>query len=166
MVSGATASSRNGSVVLDRWLARKIQPVVVFYVVAVFAAFMAMSHFIFHSPDAVKALAIAAVGVVAATVPGVMGKIEYQLTELGMEKRSLNVKKSGEFEEAFRWDQLSHVVPMRHGFKYFKTMNETNPVRRFWKAHISDQFSGEIHVERNDLERILGTVERRGIAIS
>ncbi len=55
---------------------------------------------------------------------------------------------------------------MKHGFKYVKIMNETNPFRRFWKAHVSDQFSGEIHVDRKDLRRILEIVEQQGIAIS
>jgi hypothetical protein len=42
-------------------------------------------------------------------------------------------------------------------------MSETNPFRRFWKAHISDRFSGEIHAEKKDLERILGVFERHGV---
>ena len=61
----------------------------------------------------------------------------------------------------FAWSELSHVVPVKHGFKYVKTINETNALRRFWKRHISDKFSGEVHVERKDLERILGIVERQ-----
>jgi len=166
MASGATASGRNRSIVLDRWLARKVQPVVLFYVVAVFAAFMAMSHFIFHSPEAVKALAIAAVGAVAATVPSVIENVEYQLTESGIEKRAVKKKGPDEFKGVFRWDELGHIVPTKHGFKYYKIVNETSPLRRLWKTHIADEYSGEIHVETKDLERILGIVERRGIAIS
>ena len=166
MVSHATASSRSGSVVLDRWLARKVRPVVVFYVVVVFVAFMAMAHFIFHSPKAVKALLIAAVGVVAATVPGVIEKVEYQLTESGIEKRVMKKKGSGGFADVFRWDELSHIVRMKHGFKYYKTVKEASLLRRFWKTHIIDEFSGEVRVENRDLGRILGIVERRGIAVS
>lgn len=161
MVEDTTTSSEKGSVVLDRWSARRVQPAVVFYVVAVFAVFIAVSHFVFHSTEAVKALAIAALGAVAATVPSVMGKIEYRATASGIEKRTLDAKKPAAFEEALRWDELSRVVPMRRGFKYYRATNETNPARRFWKTHVSDRFSGEIHVERQDLGRILGIVEQQ-----
>jgi hypothetical protein len=137
----------------------------VLYVLAVFAAFIALSVFVFHSPDAVKALVIAAVGGVAATVPGVIEKVEYRLTPSGIDKRPINTKKPRPFQDVFCWDQLSHVVSMQHGFKYYKTMNETNPLRRFWKQHISDAFSGEVHVEKKDLDRVLEIVERQGIAV-
>lgn len=166
MVGGETASSSDGSTALDRWSARKVQPVVVLYVVVVFAAFVAAARFIFHTPEAVKALVMAAVGAVAATIPGVIGKVEYRATTSGVEQRKLDEKKPRQFEEAFRWDELSHIVPMRYGFKYYRTMHETTPVRRFWKLHVCDRFSGEIHLERHDLDRILGLVERQGVAIS
>jgi hypothetical protein len=166
MVSDATASSRNGLIVLDHWSARKVRPVVVFYVVVVFVAFMAMAHFIFHSPKAVKALLIAAVGGVAATIPGVIEKVEYRLTESGIEKSVTKKKGSGGFADVFRWDELNHILPMKHGFKYYKIVNETSLLRRFWQTHISDEFSGEVRVEKKDLGRILGMVERRGITIS
>ena len=65
----------------------------VVYVVVVFAVFAAIAHFIVRSPEAVKALLMAAVGTVAATVPGVMGKIEYRMTASGIERRTLNEKK-------------------------------------------------------------------------
>jgi hypothetical protein len=166
MMDGTEASSSNEPGIQDHWSARKVQPIIVLYVVAVFAAFVVLSIFVFRSPEAVKVLVIAAVASVAATVPGVMEKVEYRLTESGIEKRTVNTTKPREFMDVFRWDQLSHVVPMKHGFKYFKIMNETNPFRRFWKVHVSDQFSGEIHVDRKDLRRILEIVERQGIAIS
>jgi hypothetical protein len=161
MVSGAAVSNRSGAAVLDRWSARRIQPIVVLYVAAVFAAFMVLAHFVFHSPEAVKALLIAAVGGIAATVPGVIEKVEYQLTDSGLGKRPLKGKKPSQCKDVFRWDELSRVVPTKHGFKYHKTMNETNSIRRFWKAHISDQYSGEVHAEKDDLDRVLGIVERQ-----
>ena len=151
---------------MDRWSARKVQPIVVLYVLAVFAVFIALSHFVIQSAAAVKALALAAVGAVAATIPGVLGKVEYQATEAGIERRTVNEKEPGGFEGVFRWDEVSHVVPMRHGFKYYKTLHETKPFRRFWKLHVSDSFSGEIHVEKKDLERVMALVERRGVEIS
>jgi hypothetical protein len=157
---------RGGSIAVDRWSSRKVQPIVVLYVLAVFAVFIALSHFVIQSAAAVKALALAAVGAVAVTIPGVLGKVEYQATEAGVERRTVNEKEPGGFEGVFRWDELSHVVPMRHGFKYYKTLHETNPFRRFWKLHLSDAFSGEIHVEKKDLERIMALVDRRGVEIS
>jgi len=160
MASDATASSRGESTVLDRWSSRKVPPVVVIYVVGVFAAFIALSIFVFHSLDAVKALLIAAVGAVFATIPGVMEKVEYRMTEVGIEKRASGKKEPGSFEELFRWDELDRIVPTKHGFKYYKIMNETKPLRRFWKAHVSDRFSGEVHVEKADLERVQEGVRR------
>lgn len=166
MDSGAKASGRDGSTVLDHWSARKMRPIVLLYVVAVFAVFMVLAYVVFHSREAVKALAIAAVGTVAATVPGLIEKVEYRMTESGIDKRALNPKKPREFAEVFRWDELSHVAPMRHGFRYSKTLTEANPLRRFWKAHFSDRYSGEVHIEREDRDRVLAVVERRGIAVS
>lgn len=160
MVGGTTATNSVCSEVLENWSAHKVQPVVVLYLVAVFGAFVALAHFVLHSPDAVKALAIALVGAVGATVQGVIDKIEYQITESGIEKRPIRKKKPEQFKSVVRWDELSRIVPMKHGFKYYKTLDETNPFRRFWKLHLSDRFSGEVHVERKDLERILGIVDR------
>ncbi len=166
MIDGAAASNSNESGTLDRWSARKIRPIVMFYVVAVFAVFIALSYFVFHSSKAVRVLVIAAVGAVVAMVPGVAERLEYRVTATGIEKRTVKTNKPREFKLVFRWDELSHVVPMRHGFNYYKTLNETNPLRRFWKAQISDQFSGEVHVEKEDLGRVLEIVEQRGITIS
>jgi hypothetical protein len=152
--------------VLDCWSARRVQPIVLLYVIAVFAGFVAMAYFVFHSGDAVKALVIAAVGALAATVPSVIGKVEYRLNDSGIDKRPVNEAKPHDFEGVFSWDELSHVVPLKQGFKYFKTMKETSAVRRFWNLHISDRFSGEVHVEKSDLERVLKLVEKQGIPIS
>ncbi len=163
-MTDATVPTTGGPAVLDRWSARKVQPIVVLYVVAVFAVFGAVAHFVVHSTDAVKALAIAALGAVAATVPGVMERVEYRLTESGLEKRSAK-RSPGPFQEVFRWPELSRVVPTGHGFKYFKATNEPNPLRRFWRRHFSDVCSGEVRVEREDLERVLGLVERQGVPV-
>jgi hypothetical protein len=163
-VTDATAPTPGGPAVLDRWSARKVQPIVVFYVVAVFAVFAVVAHFVFHSTEAVRALAIATLGAVAATVPGVMERVEYRLTESGVEKRSAR-KSPGPFQEIFRWPELSRVAPTKHGFKYVKATDEPSPLRRFWRRHFSDVCSGEVHVEREDLERVLGLVERQGIRV-
>lgn len=160
MVSNATEPDRSHSTVLASWSARKVRPIVVLYVVAVFAAFILLSVVVFHSQEAVKALAMAAVAAVAATVPGVLEKVEYRMTGSGIEKRPVKKNQLTEFKEVFLWDELHHIVMMRHGFKYSKKMVETNPLRRFWKANFSAEFSGEVHVEKQDLERIVGIVER------
>ena len=165
MMDDLTASSSSGSEVLDRWSARKIRPIVVLYVVAVFAAFIAVAYFVFDSLEAVKALALAAVATIGATLPGIMERLEYRLTEAGIERKKLK-DTSSEFKEVFRWDELSHVVPMRHGFKYFKTLKETNPLRRIWKVHFCDEYSGEVRVEKADLGRVLGIVKGQGISFS
>ena len=57
--------------VLDQWSARKIRPSVVFYVVGVFAAFMAAAQFVFHSPTGTMALAAAAVAAILQLLLGV-----------------------------------------------------------------------------------------------
>jgi hypothetical protein len=151
----ATASSSHGSEVLASWSARRVPPVVVLYVVLVFAGFMAIAHFVVHSPTAVKALAIAAAGAAIATLPSVLERIEYRLTASGVEKRAVRANDPPGFEEAFRWDELTRIVPMRRGFKYIKMVPETNALRRFWNLHISDEYSGEIHIEKPDLDRVL-----------
>ena len=164
MESDATATGGNGSTVLDQWSASKIQPIAILYIVAVFAVFIVLSIVVFHSRDAVRALLVAAVGGVAAIVPGILEKGEYRLTESGIEKRTVNTKKPRPFKVVFRWEELDRIAPMKHGFKYFKILNETNPLRRFWKGQICAEFSGEIHVGKQDLQRVLETVRRHGIA--
>jgi hypothetical protein len=166
MASEALASNGDSPEILDRWSARKVQPVVIVYLLGVFAAFIAASLVIFHSPDAVKALLIAAVGAVTATLPSVLSRVEYRATSSAIEKRSVDKHNPREFEEVFRWDELSRIVPVRHGFKYSKKTIEANSLRRFWRLHLSDRYSGEIHVEKRDLERVLGLIERQGMATS
>jgi hypothetical protein len=157
----AAATHPEGAVILDRWIARKTRPVVVFYVALVFAAFGMVAFFALHSPAAVKALLLAAVGAIAATVATMAEKVEYRLTDLGIDKRPNNPDKPKPFNEVFRWDQLDRVVPMKHGFKYVTTIPGGNSLRRFWNLHISDRFSGEVHVEKRDRDRILRIVEQR-----
>ena len=161
MVSSESVSNGHGAEVLDHWSARKVPPVVLLYLGAVFAACMALAYFVFDSGEAVKALVVAAVGAIGAATPGVLEKVEYRLAESGIDKRKLDPKKSGEFKNVFRWDELSHIVPTRHGFKYYKVVNESKALARFWKRHLSDTYSGEVRVEQHDLDRVLGLVERQ-----
>jgi hypothetical protein len=152
--------------VLYRWTARKVRPIILLYVAFVFLAFMAAALFVFDSMAAVKALIIAAGGSIFSLLPGVNTKIAYRLTESGLEKKPLNSKAQADFKSVFTWDQLSHVVPMRHGYKYYLPLNESNPLRRFWKAHISDAFSGEFHIEEQDREEIMRILTGHEIPLS
>ena len=60
------------SAVIYQWSARKIQPIVVVYVALVFLGFIAMSFFVFHSRDAIKALIVTGVGSVFSLLPSVL----------------------------------------------------------------------------------------------
>lgn len=164
MAPASTESGREESTELDRWSARKVRPVIVLYVSVVFVAFMVLAHFVFHSPDAVKALLVAAVAAIIATLTSVFERVEYRATEEGLEKRSLKAKDPRPFTPVFRWDELNRVVPMRHGFKYVKVVAERRPFQRFWNRHVSDQYSGEVPVERQDLARVLAVVRQQGIS--
>ena len=154
------------AVFLHQWSARKMQPAVILYVAAVFVAFILVSYFIVHSMTAVKALAIAAVGLTAPLIPLVLTKIEYQLTKTGLEKRPLNTKSPGEFKEVLRWKQLDHIIPMKHGFKFYKSISKSNVFQRYWKYHVSDAFSGEVHLETEDRAQVLSIIERFEIPTS
>ena len=110
------------------------------------------------------ALALAAVGFVAAFGPGVFGRIEYRLTRTGLERRPLNREKPGEFQDVCRWRELAYVLPTRHGFKFYKPLNESNPLRRLWNAHLSDAFSGEIHADAGDRDRVVDPDPKRSVA--
>ena len=140
--------------ILHQWSARKIHPMVMVYVVAVFLVFMAVSRFVFHSPAAVKALALAAFGAVVAMIPSALGRLEYRFTPSGLERRPVDRKEPRDFEEVFRWQELSHTIPLKHGFKYYLRMEDAGPMRRFWRTHISDEYSGEFHVETDDRDTV------------
>lgn len=159
-------STRDEAGVLDQWTARKIQPRIVVYVGVVFAAFMALAHFLFHSPAAVKALAAAGTAAIFQLLLGVVNKVEYRLTESELKKRPLKEKEPAQFESVFRWEELSHVVPIKNGFKYFKQVDQSSKVRQFWNTYLSEAASGEVHLEAEDRERILGVMAGRNIPMS
>ena len=163
MTEGPTVPDDPETTVLESWSARTLHPTVLLGVVGVFAAFTALGFFVFHSRDAVKALLFAAVGAVFAALPMVLSKIEYRLTPSGLDKRPLATRKRTPFREVFRWNELTHVARTRHGFTFRKDLDELNPLRRFWKLHVSDRYSGEVHVERADVDRVLEAVEARGV---
>ena len=151
--------------VLYQWSARKLQPVVLAYVAAVFLGFIALSFFVFHSMTAVKVLAMTAVAAIVPLVPSVIMRIEYRITERGLDRRTLNRDEPQEYERVFRFDELSHVVSMKFGFKFYLPLKASNPLRRFWMAHVSDEFSGEVHVEPEDRETVRNILAEQGIPI-
>ena len=153
------------SEVLCRWTARKMQPVVLLWVALVFLALIVVTYVVFHSMKGVMALFLGAIGYIVPLVPMILNRLEYRLTEQKIEKRKLDEVKPGEFAAVVEVDHLSHIVPIRYGFKYYKPLEEKNPFRRFWKMHISDGFSGEVRVERADLSRVLDALGRRGVAV-
>jgi hypothetical protein len=157
------SSNSDEPVVLHQWSARPLRPIVIFYVVLVFAAFMTIAHFVLHSTAGVKALALAAVGVIVPLVPSVLGKIEYRMTGAAIEKRKLDEKDPRQFEEVVRWEDLSYVVRSGNGFKYHLAVDEGNPLRRFFKSHFSDAFSGEVQLGPTEREEIMGLLEKRGV---
>jgi len=163
---GPDGSAKDEPTILYSWIARNVQPVVILYVTVIFAVFIALAFFVFHSVDGVNALAAAAIGSVVALVGNVVVRTEYQLTEFGLRKRPFPTAKPKDFKEAFSWGDVDYVIPTKHGFKYFRPIEETNPFLRFWIAHLSASSSGEVHVEQGEQERVMGHLVHRKIPTS
>jgi hypothetical protein len=161
----SAAANADEPVVLCHWTARTMEPIVLVWVALVFVAFIALSLFVFHSMSAVKALLAAAVASLVPMVPAVLNRVEYKLTERELTSRRLDPKNPRDYRRVFVLDELSHIVPTRCGFKFFNTLDEPSFLRRFWKTHISDAFSGEVHVAKEDQERVVGVLARQGIAV-
>jgi len=152
--------------ILLEWTARKMQPVVLIYVAAVFLVFIVVVVLVFDSMTAVKALALTAVAAIVPLVPSVLARVDYRLRGGLLEHRPHHDKDPKNYAAVVRLDELSHVKPMRHGFKYFKLLDESNPLLRFWKLELSDQYSGEVHVEPDDQNRVLTILADEGVTVS
>jgi hypothetical protein len=148
---------------LIEWTARKVQPVVILYVALVFVGFILIAHFVVHSPTAVKALLLASVGAIVPLVPTVLSRLEFRLHARHLERRPVNEKDPKEFATVFTVGELSHIVPTRHGFKFYRPIDVASPFRRFWKLHTSDRYSGEVQVEPADRESVLGALTELGV---
>jgi len=151
--------------VLCSWSARAVQPVVLLCVTAVFVGFILIAHFVVHSKEAVIALALASVGAIVPLVPLVSRRIEYRLTPDEIQKRKPEKGESGEFSSIVRLDRLVRIVQVRNGFKFFRQLDEPNPFKRFWKLHLSDAHSGEIHVEKTDRDEVLAAMRDLGVTV-
>ena len=110
-------------------------------------------------------LAMTAVAAIVPLVPTVLQKVEYRSTEDRLEKRPLGKEEAREFERVFRWGELSHVLAVSNGFKFYKPLGESNPFVRFWKLHVSDKYSGEVHVEKQDQKRVNELLKELGVII-
>ncbi len=147
------------------WSARKMQPKVVIYVAIVFLAFIVVSYFGFHSISAVKTLALTAVGAIVPLIPMLTSRIEYQLTEQKLEFRAVRKKQNKVYKTLFYLDKLSYVVQISTGFKFYLIFNEPNFIKRFWKKHIIDNYSGEVKIEKADLLNIINKLKDYGITV-
>jgi hypothetical protein len=148
------------------WIARKVRPVVALYVAGVFGVFMVLAHFVFHSPEAVKALFLAAMAGEASLAPSLLSRLEYRITEGGIARRPLSKEKPREFQDVLSWSHLSHMTPTRTGFKYFRTVPGTDPrLLRFLKLNVLGDHSGEIYVEPEDRERVRALLEGRCVLV-
>ena len=61
-------------------------------------------------------------------------------------------------------DRVEYIVRTAHGFKFYLPLDEPNPLRRFFKAHLSDAYSGEVHVDTADQERVVAVLNRYGVS--
>jgi hypothetical protein len=163
MTSSVETNDRDPSDLEHTWSERDIRPAILLYVAGVFAVFLALAHFIVRSTDAVVALFLAALASVGATVPGTLKRTEYRLSPHGLSKRPLSRKQPRDFVEVFTWDELSHLVPTRSGFKYYKKLEESNRLRRFAKVHLLSDYSGEFHVGAAHRSRVETIVDLQGI---
>ncbi len=147
----------------ERWKARTIRPVTALYLTAVLGAFMAVAGFVFHSKEAVLALVGLTGGELVLLAPSLLNRVEYLLTESGLQKRPHRPKGPRPFEDVFALDELSHLVPTAAGFKFYKKLSEPNALKRFYKLHISGDYSGEFHVEPAERGRVEDVFRARGI---
>jgi len=152
------------SPVIDRWQARTMQTTfIVSYIGVVLAVLIPLAIFVFDSIAGIMTLAATAVGAIVPLLPNLRSKIEYRLSEAGLEKRRLRREHPAPFKELFRFPDLDYIVPNRRGFIYYKKMEATTPLRAFINRNLSDNYSGEVHLETADRERVLARLAERGV---
>ena len=151
--------------IMHAWTTRKIPPIILLGVIGVFVGYMLLAHFVFHSIEGVKALLLGSVGVVAPLVPAILQRVEYRITDRGLQKRPFRRVRPGEFEDVFRWEELDCLESTRHGFRYHRPFEATGGFRSFWRRHVSDAYSGEFRAQEEDRRQILEIAGQRGIAV-
>jgi len=158
-------SAEHASPIVDQWTARSMRPIfALIYLPVVFAVLIALAFFVFNSIAGVTSLVMSGIGAVVALLPSLLTRVEYRLSESGLEKRPVRRQNPAPFRELFRFPELEHIVPRKHGFMYYKKMDSTTALRDFYRRHISDEYSGEVHLENEDRERILTHLAERGVA--
>ncbi len=148
------------------WRARTIRPMIGVYVAGVFVGFMALAQFVFHSREAVAALFFTGVGSLVALLPNMMARMEYRLTEAGLEKRPRGGGEGRPFKKVFDWDELGHLVQTSSGYKFYKRIGPSGAVSRMIKLHLLGDHSGEFHVEPDDLPQVKSILEQHRIPLS
>lgn len=147
----------------ELWTARTVQPVTALYLTLILGTFMAVAGLVFHSTEAVLALAALAGGELVMLAPSMLNRVEYRLTEEGLEKRAVRAKDPPPFKRLFAWHELSHLTPTGAGFKFYKKLSEPGRWKRFYKLHMCGDYSGEFHVEPDERRRVEGFFRERGI---
>lgn len=157
-------STEAGPPVVDRWQARPIKPVfVVVYTAVVLAALIPLAVFVFTTIAGTMTLAMTAIGAIVPLLFDLLIRVEYRLTDSGIDKRRMVRQKPAPFKELFRFPEVDSIVLTRYGFKYTKRMDPAPPVRSFLNRHVSDEYSGVVYVEQADRERILAHLAERGV---
>ncbi|MDX1828667.1 MAG: hypothetical protein R3342_03880 [Lutibacter sp.] len=147
------------------WSARSMSPKIILYLAIVFIIIITITYFGFHSLTAVKTLAFTAFGFILSIIPKIFTRIEYRLTPQKLESRIVSKKEQKPYKTLFLLDQLSYIVKIDNGFKFYLVLKEKNLISLFWKKYISDRYSGEVRLEKKDTERIINTLKKYGISI-
>jgi hypothetical protein len=156
METAGGAAGFEDAEMLYLWTARKLRPVVLLYVAGVFAGCIALAFFVVGSAEAVKALLMAAVGVLIPLIPAVASRLDFRLTRSRLERRPHSEAEPKDFDTVFEMADLDRVVPVRSGFRYVKALDAANALDRFRKLHLSDRYSGEVQVGDDDRATVLG----------
>lgn len=156
---------KNNSEEIHYWSVRKISPKILLLIAIVFLIFIAIAYFGFHSTNAVQALIYSALGSIVTLLPGVFTFLEYRLSKEKLEYRPIRKKSQKSYKTIFLVKELSHLVKTADGVKYYLKFSENNSIRRFWKKHISDKYSGEVKIPNNDTSKILDTFKNYGVSI-
>lgn len=151
--------------ILLQWTARKMQPSVILYVILIYIVFIGLAYFVFHSATAAKTLAFTLVGIIVPLVPSILKRIEYKLTGHDLMSRTKTPDDKEEYKPVFALDKLDYIVKIKHGFKFYLSIEEKNSSGRFWKKHISDKYAGEVHVETDDVQKVFDLISELGINV-
>jgi hypothetical protein len=155
--------NNNEPEIICHWNARKLKPIILIYVSLIFISLIIVSYFVLHSTLTVKALSITAIGTIIPLFFGVITRIKYRLTKHSLEYQSIFKNKSSSFKTVFKLDQQINIKLTRNGFKFYHTLTKSNPLKRFWKTYILAGFSGEVYIEKVDVNRVFDALKKCGV---